>query len=69
MAKYGYEFKKKVVVTCINVEGGKQYLGEFDIASPQHIIEWVNNYKALGDERLKRARKKEVYSFEKSFLL
>lgn len=66
MAKYSYEFKKKVVMAYINGEGGKQYLGrKYDIASPHHIIEWVNNYKSLGDEGLKRARKKEVYSFEK----
>lgn len=39
MAKYSYEFKKKVVMAYINGERGEQYLGKkYDIASPHHII-------------------------------
>ncbi len=30
---------------------------------------WVNHYKAFGDERLLRSRKKKQYSFEKKLFV
>ncbi len=66
MAKYDFEFKKKVVLAYINGEGGKNFLAKkYGIASSHHIIEWVHNYNKLGDDGLKRSRKNESYSFEK----
>ena len=53
-------------MTYLDGKGGKKYLAKkYGIASPHHIIEWVNSYKTLGDDGLKRSRKNEVYSFEK----
>ena len=66
MAKYDFEFKKKVVLAYLKGEGGRYFLAEkYGIASSHHIIEWVNNYNKFGDAGLKRSRKKERYSFEK----
>ena len=66
MAKYDFEFKKKVVLAYLKGEGGRNFLAEkYGISSSQHIIEWVNNYNKFGDDGLKRSRKKESYSFEK----
>ncbi|MEE3496979.1 MAG: IS3 family transposase [Butyrivibrio sp.] len=66
MAKYDFEFKKKVVLAYLKGEGGRNFLAEkYGIACSQHIIEWVNNYNKFGDDGLKRSRKKESYSFEK----
>ncbi|WP_242944717.1 IS3 family transposase [Pseudobutyrivibrio sp. OR37] len=66
MAKYDFEFKKKVVLAYLKGEGGRNFLAEkYGIACSQHIIEWVNNYNKFGDDGLKRSRKKETYSFEK----
>ena len=66
MAKYSYEFKKKVVTAYMEGEGGYVYLSKvYGIPSYTVIKTWVKNYKELGDDGLKRSRHKEVYSFEK----
>ena len=53
MAKYDYEFKKKVVNAYMNGEGGKQFLAnKYGVKSPQDIIKWVNAFKSFGDEGL-----------------
>lgn len=66
MAKYSFEFKKKVVDEYLRGEGGRNYLAnKYHIASSQIIIQWVNNYKTFGDEGLLRSRKNDNYSFEK----
>lgn len=65
MAKYSFEFKKKVVMAYLNGNGGKNYLIEkFDISSTSLVKKWVDNYKAFGDEGLLRSRKQEKFSFE-----
>ena len=44
MAKYDFEFKKKVVLAYLNGEGGKTSLAKkYGVASAHHIIEWVKN--------------------------
>lgn len=64
MAKYSYEFKKKVVVAYIRGEGGTKYLAKkFDIAHKSSIEVWVKNYKEFGDEGLLRSRKNDTYTF------
>ena len=66
MAKYSYEFKKKVVMSYLNGEGGYKYLTKlYGISSRTRVLEWVSNYNSFGDEGLRRSRKQEKYSFEK----
>ena len=66
MAKYSFEFKKKVVLEYINGEGGTQYLStKYGLGSNSQLRKWLAAYKKFGDEGLKRSRKKEHYSFEK----
>lgn len=65
MAKYSFEFKKKVVEAYLNGEGGEDYLAsKFNIASPRNIKVWVKSYLAFGDEALIRSRKMQSYTFE-----
>ncbi len=65
MAKYSYEFKKKVVIAYIRGEGGSKYLAKkFDIAHKSSIELWVKNYKEFGDEGLLRSRKNDIYTFD-----
>ncbi len=65
MAKYTFEFKKKVVVAYLNGEGGKEYLAKkYGIPAPSNIKMWADNYRAEGDEGLRRSRQKKNYSFE-----
>ena len=66
MAKYSFEFKKKVVMAYLNGEGGEDYLAsKFNVASPRNIKVWIKSYQTLGDEGLLRSRKNDIYSFEK----
>jgi len=68
MAKYSYEFKKKVVDAYLKGEGGYMYLAEtYDIAAWSNIKKWVLAYSKMGDEGLIRSRKKINYSFEYKF--
>ena len=65
MAKYSFEFKKKVVKSYLNGEGGYTYLAnKYGIPSDSKVKLWIYNYNAFGDEVLMRSRKKK-YSFEK----
>jgi transposase len=65
MAKYSFEFKKKVVQAYLNSEVGYEYLSKtYGIPSPTTIKVWVDNYKKFGGEGLMRSRKNEAYSFE-----
>ena len=66
MAKYSFDFKKKVVLEYINGEGGTKYLStKYGLGSNSQLRKWLAAYKEFGDEGLKRSRKKENYSFEK----
>ena len=70
MAKYSFEFKKKVVLSYLNGEGGYKYLSKtYGVPAKRNIEQWVHNYQTLGDEGLLRSRKNDIYSFEKNFLL
>ena len=65
MAKYTFEFKKKVVMAYLNGEGGKEHLAKkYGIPAPSNIKTWADNYKAEGDAGLRRSRQKKSYSFE-----
>ena len=66
MAKYSFEFKKKVVLAYLNGEGGYRYLSKtYGVPAQRSIEQWVHNYQTFGDEGLQRSRKNDIYSFEK----
>ena len=51
VAKYSYEFKKKVVCEYIQGEGGYKYLSKkYGVKSTRDIRKWVNAYKEFGDK-------------------
>ena len=65
MAKYSYEFKKKIVDAYLRGEGGYKYLSSVYGPHKENIQKWVNNYQSFGDEGLMRSRQRAKYSFEK----
>ena len=69
MAKYRYEFKKKIVDAYLRGEGSYEYLSS--VYGPQKsVIEtWVKNYQSFGDEGLMRSRQQKKYSFEKKLFV
>ena len=69
MAKYSYEFKKKIVDAYLRGEGSYEYLSS--VYGPQKsVIEtWVKNYQSFGDEGLMRSRQQKKYSFEKKLFV
>jgi transposase len=65
VAKYDYEFKKKIVNAYMNSEGGERFLAnKYGVKSPRDVMKWVNAFKSFGDEGLMRSRKNETYTFE-----
>ena len=65
MAKYSYEFKKKVVSEYLNGEGGYKTLAKkHGIPSDTTVNEWVKAFNGLGAESLTRSRNNKKYSFE-----
>ena len=65
MAKYSFEFKKKVVMSYLNGEGGYEHLSHiYGIPSDLTVKLWVDNYSKLGDKGLMRSRKNDNYTFE-----
>lgn len=64
MAKYSYEFKKKVVLSYLNGKGSYEYLANlYGVPASSNIKEWVKAYSEFGDDGLKRSRKNRNYSF------
>lgn len=65
MAKYSFEFKKKVVLEYMAGGGGVDYLSKkYCLGSNTQLRKWINAYKEFGDEGLLRSRKQKKYSFE-----
>lgn len=65
MAKYSFEFKKKVVEAYFRGEGGYTYLAEkYDVKNRRQVLNWVHYYEEFGDDGLRRSREKKTYSFE-----
>lgn len=67
MAKYSFEFKKKVVQEYLNGEGGVLYLSKrYNISqtSAAQVKRWIKSYQEFGDSGLQRKRKNNSYSFE-----
>ena len=65
MAKYSFEFKKKVVLEYLSGGGGRKHLAKkYGIKSYGQLKNWIKAYNAFGDEGLKRSRQNSSYSFE-----
>ena len=65
MAKYSFEFKKKIVEDYLAGKGGYGYLAnKYKVPADSNVKKWVHNYQVFGDEGLMRSRKQEKYSFE-----
>jgi transposase len=65
MAKYSYEFKKKVVEAYLNGEGGYSYLSEkYGVTNRRQVLNWVHYYNKFGYDGLMRSRKNDSYTFE-----
>ena len=57
MAKYSFEFKKKVVKSYLNGEGGYTYLAnKYGVPAQRNIKQWVHNYQTFEDEGLQCSR-------------
>jgi transposase len=64
MAKYSFEFKKKIVQAYMNGEGGYIFLAnKYGIPSKSNIRRWVEAYKSFGNEGLMRSRQQKTYTF------
>ena len=64
MAKYSFEYKKKIVLEYLQGKGSYKKLASKYSIDFTNIRHWVRNYNANGDDGLKRSRKKANYSFE-----
>ena len=65
MAKYGFEFKKKIVLEYLSGQGGKAFLAKkYHIPSSERVMLWVKNYQTFGNDGLERSRGQEKYSFD-----
>ena len=65
MAKYDFNFKMKVVKCYLNGEGGFTSLSKkYRITNKEQIRQWVNVYKILGENGLKRKNKDTCYTVQ-----
>lgn len=68
MAKYSFEFKKKLVNEYLSGKGGFEYLSKkYNVDSNGHgstVKKWVDAYKTFGNDGLLRSRKNDTYTFE-----
>ena len=65
MAKYSYEFKKKVVQEYLDGKGGYGCLAKkHNIPDESQLRRWINAYKEFGDDGLIRSRQNKKYSFQ-----
>ena len=65
MAKYSFEFKKKVVMSYLNGRDGYQSVAkQYGIASHNQVKKWVLSYQRHGNEGLLRSRQQKKYTFE-----
>ncbi len=67
MAKYSFEFKKMVVKEYLEGKGSTRELArKFHIGNNDNkqVGNWVAAYNELGDDGLRRSRKKTIYPFE-----
>lgn len=65
MAKYSYEFKKKIVQEYLDGKGSYTHLAkQYNIPDNKQVCIRVNTYKEFGNEGLTRSRQNKNYSFQ-----
>jgi transposase len=65
MAKYSFEFKKKVVQAYLDGKGGYGSLAkQYNIPDGAQVRKWIKAYECLGDNGLIRSRQNKNYSFQ-----
>lgn len=70
MAKYSYEFKKKIVLEYLNTPEGYDSIScKYGLSSSCQLKNWVAAYQKWGDTGLKRSRSQKVYSFEEKIFV
>lgn len=58
MAKYSFDFKKRIVEDYLAGKGGTRYLADkYNVPALSNVQKWISNYQAFGDEGLMRSRK------------
>lgn len=62
MAKYNYEFKRKIVEEYLGRKAGYKTLAKKYQIGVSQIERWVGNYKHFGDEGLMRSGNKCAYN-------
>jgi transposase len=66
MAKYSYEFKKKIVLEYLNSDEGCISISrKYGMTSSSQLLKWVSAYKAFGDNGLKRSRSQKNILFQR----
>uniref|UniRef100_UPI0026EF8548 transposase n=1 Tax=Acidaminococcus timonensis TaxID=1871002 RepID=UPI0026EF8548 len=62
MAKYGYKFKKRLVLEYLKNRGSYRYISQkYGMSDDSQLKSWVAAYKRFGDEGLKRSRSHKFY--------
>ena len=65
MAKYSFEFKKRIVDEYIAGKGTCRSLAKkYGVPASSNVEKWIDNYQAHGSEGLLRSRKNKNYTFE-----
>lgn len=64
MAKYSYEFKKKLVMEYIDGGGGYQAIARKYSVPFSLFKRWTDSYKIIGDEALQSSKSNKNYSLE-----
>lgn len=65
MAKYIFEFKLKLVQEYLTGAGGYKFICNKYLLPDKKILQtWVAAYRALGEDGLKRSRKRQTYTFD-----
>ena len=65
VAKFSFEFKKKIVQEYFDGKGGVGYIAKrYNISHKSQIQRWINAYREFGDDGLLRSRKNNDYSFQ-----
>lgn len=65
MAKYSFELKLQIVKVYLEGKGGYNGIAKmFGIPHQSIVRRWVNAYKTLGEDGLKRKNNKSYYSVE-----
>ena len=65
MAKYSFEFKRKVVQEYLDGRGSFQTIAkQYNIPNDTQVVRWVHAYKEFGNDGLMRSRKNNDYSIQ-----